>query len=107
MAKMQNEGPPVEVLEDLREQGRQHEERYQELVAQALAEREKLGTVYALHMWARNVDERGQVHTDRSIFRPVPMSPSPMPHQQNWYDFPLNWGEQEMSDIAITEVRGG
>jgi hypothetical protein len=104
LVAMVNEGAPSEVLEDLREKGRQHEERYHELVAQAVEERNQLGQWYALSLWARGVDERGQAPVDnsRSVFRPTPLSPSY--DQSQWYDHPLNWDDEEMSDTAITVV---
>jgi hypothetical protein len=96
---------PQDVLDELREKARQHEARYNELIAQAKAEKDALGTAYGLHLWVRGVDARGYPDEYRR-FMPVPQSPSPMPHQQDWSEFPLNWGEQQMSDTATTVVSG-
>jgi hypothetical protein len=96
---------PQDVLDELREKARQHEERYKELVAQAQAEKNALGTAYSLHLWVRGIDARGY-KDEYHRFQPTPQSPSPMPQQQDWSQFPLNWGEQEYSEVPIMEVRG-
>jgi len=85
-------GAPPEVLAELREKGRQHEERYTELVAQAMAERNALGEAYGLHLWARGVDERGYPQGERSFFRAVPQAPAV--DQSAWFEHPLNWGDE-------------
>jgi chromosome segregation ATPase len=103
LLELVREGTPEEVLEELRERGRKHEERYKQLVAEAMTERDQLGQVYGLHLWARGEDERGEKHHDRSLFRAAPLSP--LPDGSAWYEHPLRWGDEEMADTAITVVR--
>jgi len=105
LLELMKEGVPAEVLAELREQGRQHEDAYHEYVAKAQAERDALGQAYALHLWARGLDPNGQppFNVDSAAFRGTPLSPAPDSSQ--WYEHALSWGdEQEMSDAAITVV---
>jgi hypothetical protein len=98
-------GPPPEVLEELREMGRKHEENYRRLIAEAMKEREALGRAYGLHMFARGVEERGYA-TQHNRFSPVPLSPAP--DGSAWHEHPLRWGDdEEYSDVPITYVHSG
>jgi hypothetical protein len=94
------EGTSPEILEELRERGRKHEERYQALVAEAMQGRDKLGEAYALHMFARGEDERGTPVPERNHFRLPPLSPAP--DSSAWYEHRLNWGDREYQDTPIT-----
>lgn len=82
---MQN--PPQEVLDNLRERGHKHEDRYNELMAQAQIELRDLGRIYQIHKWARGALAPGD-------FRLAP----PGPHTgligaSEWRPDTLDWND--------------
>jgi len=81
-------GAPQEVLDEVRDRGQAHEQRYLDLLDEAQRERAKLGEIYGLHRYTR-----GEVASDAFM---APPAPSEFQFRQ-WHEVPLDWGEDAQS----------